>query len=52
MEQLSEDEGCVLNEILEALELEAGEKEGTAAPEFGSAGNDQPAAVGVAAQQV
>ncbi|RLN04315.1 hypothetical protein C2845_PM13G21300 [Panicum miliaceum] len=47
MEQLSEDEGRVLDEILEALELEAGEKDGTAALEFGRAGsNDQPAAVG------
>ncbi|RLM62103.1 hypothetical protein C2845_PM14G17980 [Panicum miliaceum] len=50
MEQLSEDEGRVLDEILEALGLEAGEKDGTAALEFGRAGNDQPAAV--AAQQV
>ncbi|KAJ1254919.1 hypothetical protein BS78_K308100 [Paspalum vaginatum] len=50
MEQLSEDEGRVLEEILEALESEAaGEKDGTAAIGIGASG-DQPAAV--AAQQV
>ena len=35
MEQLSEDEGRVLDEILEALELEAGEKDGTGVGEGG-----------------
>ncbi|KAF8654502.1 hypothetical protein HU200_061692 [Digitaria exilis] len=49
MEQLSEDEGRVLEEILEALESEAGEKkDGT--PAFGGVSNDQPVAVTV--QQV
>ncbi|OEL22812.1 hypothetical protein BAE44_0016168 [Dichanthelium oligosanthes] len=43
MEQLSEDEGRVLEEILEALELETREKDGIAA--FGRASSDQPAAV-------
>ncbi|TKW11000.1 hypothetical protein SEVIR_6G205300v4 [Setaria viridis] len=50
MEQLSEDGGRVLDEILEALELEAGEKDGAAA--FGRVSNDQPAPAAVAAQQV
>ncbi|KAF8758073.1 hypothetical protein HU200_010735 [Digitaria exilis] len=49
MEQLSEDEGRVLEEILEALESQTGEKEdGTAA--FGEVSSDQPVAEGV--QQV
>ena len=47
MEQLSEDEGRVVDEILGALELEAGEKDGTAAA-FGSVNNDQPAPVAAA----
>ncbi|KAL6644598.1 hypothetical protein ACP70R_016206 [Stipagrostis hirtigluma subsp. patula] len=44
MEQLSEDEERVLNDILEALELDGGEKEGAAATERLS---DQPVAVAV-----
>lgn len=48
MEQLSEDEGRVLEEILVAMESEAGEKDGTAV--FGRASIDQPPAVAV--QQV
>ncbi|CAO2202379.1 unnamed protein product [Urochloa humidicola] len=46
MEQLSEDEGRVLDEILEALESEAGEnKDDTAAPfSFDRVSNDRPAA--------
>lgn len=47
MEQLSQDEGRVVDEILGALELEAGEKDGTAAA-FGSVNNDQPAPVAAA----
>ncbi|WVZ92330.1 hypothetical protein U9M48_038405 [Paspalum notatum var. saurae] len=51
MEQLSEDEGRVLEEILQALESEAtGEKDGAAAVGIGVRSGDQPAAV--AAQQV
>ncbi|CAL5001420.1 unnamed protein product [Urochloa decumbens] len=48
MEQLSKDEGRVLDEILEALEAEAGEnKDDTAAAafSFGTVSNDRPAAV-------
>ncbi|CAL5013265.1 unnamed protein product [Urochloa decumbens] len=48
MEQLSEDEGRVLDEILEALESEAAEnKDDTAAAafSFGTVSNDRPAAV-------
>ncbi|CAO2207147.1 unnamed protein product [Urochloa humidicola] len=46
MEQLSEDEGRVLDEILEALESVAGEKDDTTAAAFSFGivgGNDQPA---------
>jgi tricin synthase len=50
MEQLSEDEGRVLDGILEALESEAGEKDGAAS--FGRVSNDQPAPTPVAAQRV
>jgi tricin synthase len=53
MEQLSEDEGRVLDEILEALELEAAEKNGAAAA-VGRVRDGQPADVAAAAlvQQV
>ena len=53
MEQLSEDEGRVLDEILEALELEAVEKDGAAAA-VGGVRDGQPADVAAAAlvQQV
>ncbi|CAL5005506.1 unnamed protein product [Urochloa decumbens] len=52
MEKLSEDEGRVLDEILDAMESEAGEKDDTAAAafSFGTMSYDRPAAV--AAQQV
>ena len=51
MEQLSEDEGRVLDEILEALELEAAEKDAAVAV-VGGVGDDQPADVAAAVQQV
>ena len=51
MEQLSEDEGRVLDEILEALELEAVEKDGAAAA-VGGVRDGQPADVAAAVQQV
>jgi len=51
MEQLSEDEGRVLDEILEALGLEAAKKD-AAAVAVGRVGDDQPADVAAAVQQV
>ncbi|XP_066352418.1 uncharacterized protein [Miscanthus floridulus] len=49
MEQLSEDEGRVLDEILKALELEAAEKDAAVAV-VGGVGDDQPADVAAAVQ--
>lgn len=45
MEQLSEDEERVLTEILDALDLETGEKDGTVTLQPLVRGSDQPAAV-------